>query len=85
MVMISHLWNESAWWHGAYAVFGFYLLSGYLMTLVLNEVYDKSHIIEYGINRCLRVFPIYWFFLLLTLLAVSLLHAEGKFFFSYPK
>ena len=43
MVAGSHLWSNLLWWHGAYAVFGFYLISGYLMSLVINEVYVSHH------------------------------------------
>ena len=60
MVAGSHLWSNLLWWHGAYAVFGFYLISGYLMSLVINEVYVSHHgLIRYALNRFLRIYPIY--------------------------
>jgi len=51
---------------GSYAVFGFYILSGYLMTAVLNDRYGFS---AHGIgaflaNRALRIYPPYWVVLL---------------------
>lgn len=48
---------------GAYAVFGFYTLSGYLMTLIMQENYGYSlkGAWKYGLNRFLRIYPIYWF------------------------
>ena len=47
---------------GTYAVFGFYLLSGYLMTRVLHERYgyDARGRLLYAGNRLLRIFPPYW-------------------------
>lgn len=44
---------------GAYAVFGFYCLSGYLMTLIMQTTYGYSFqgVIKYGINRFLRNYP----------------------------
>lgn len=47
---------------GAYAVFGFYTLSGYLMTLIMskNYGYTWSGKTKYAINRILRIYPIYW-------------------------
>ena len=47
---------------GAYAVFGFYILSGYLMTFIMqnNYGYTLSGRLRYAINRFLRIYPIYW-------------------------
>lgn len=60
MVMLSHLWMDLNWWQGAYAVQAFYVVSGYLMTLVLNEVYTgASGKLAYVINRLLRIYPLY--------------------------
>ena len=41
-VAISHLWAGMIGGPAAYAVWGFYCLSGYLMTLILNEKYGFS-------------------------------------------
>ncbi|MFQ5442530.1 MAG: acyltransferase family protein [Thermodesulfobacteriota bacterium] len=61
MVMITHLWPSSLLWAGFYAVFSFFLLSGYLMTLVLNERYgfDLQGLKRFFINRALRIYPPY--------------------------
>ena len=47
---------------GAYAVFGFYSLSGYLMTLIMqtNYGYTLSGVSKYAANRFLRIYPTYW-------------------------
>jgi peptidoglycan/LPS O-acetylase OafA/YrhL len=61
-VVAIHLFSDMPEQMGWYAVFGFYTLSGYLMTLVLNEQYGFSHagIWRFTINRLLRIYPAYW-------------------------
>jgi peptidoglycan/LPS O-acetylase OafA/YrhL len=60
MVVLSHLWYDLMWWQGAYAVFCFYLISGYLMCLVINQTYTgPGGIARYALNRILRIYPIY--------------------------
>lgn len=71
MVILHHL--KINWWTGAYAVFGFYMLSGYLMTLVLNKTYGFSFqgTIKFSINRILRIYPPYLFVVLIAILIVN--------------
>ena len=47
---------------GRCAVFGFYILSGYLMTLILQTAYGYSWqgLKLYVVNRILRIYPLYW-------------------------
>lgn len=47
---------------GGYAVFGFYILSGYLMTFIMQNNYGYGHtgLAKYALNRILRIYPIYW-------------------------
>ena len=55
---------------GALAVQAFYIISGFYMTLILNEKYvgiNGSYKLFMS-NRLLRLFPIYWTVLLLTIL-----------------
>jgi peptidoglycan/LPS O-acetylase OafA/YrhL len=56
-------------WLGVYAVFGFYTLSGYLMTRVLHETYGYGvrNFARYIANRALRIYPPYWVSIGLTL------------------
>jgi peptidoglycan/LPS O-acetylase OafA/YrhL len=63
---------------GSYAVFGFYVLSGYLMTLVMhtNYGYTMSGATKYVLNRILRIYPIYWLACLLSVLLIATLGAE---------
>lgn len=60
---------------GGYAVFGFYVLSGYLMTLVMhtNYSYTLSGATKYLVNRILRIYPIYWLACLLSILIIIML------------
>lgn len=63
---------------GAYAVFGFYCLSGYLMTFVMHHSYGYTPIgiAKYATNRLLRIFPIYWVSILLAAILVWFLGEE---------
>ena len=60
---------------GAYAVFGFYCLSGYLMTLIMqnNYGYTINGVGKYALNRFLRIYPIYWFSALFSLALIGYL------------
>jgi peptidoglycan/LPS O-acetylase OafA/YrhL len=60
-VVVGHV--VGPFWIGAYAVFGFYGLSGYLMTMVLHSQYGYSPagVARYASNRFLRIYPPYWF------------------------
>lgn len=59
---------------GAFAVFGFYILSGYLMTLVMQRTYGYS-VIGFGryiANRALRIYPLYLASVALTIILLWL-------------
>lgn len=62
---------------GYQAVFSFYILSGYLMTRVLNETYGFSADgrNRFLLNRFLRIFPPYWIAALISI-AVILITPE---------
>lgn len=49
------------------AVRTFFIISGFYMSLILNEKYKSKTVFWY--NRILRIFPIYWAVLLLTILS----------------
>jgi peptidoglycan/LPS O-acetylase OafA/YrhL len=63
------------------AVQGFYVVSGFLITLVLHEKYSGSLWLFYS-NRALRIFPIYWATLILYLIVD--LSADGGAFTAAP-
>ena len=73
LVVTTHLGkiNPAA---GGYAVFGFYMLSGYLISLVLNESYlkTKNGILKFYLNRFLKIFPPFCFVSIISALTLSL-------------
>lgn len=70
MVIMLHLGGMPV--IGGYAVFGFYVLSGYLMTLIMhrNYGYTRGGVARYALNRFLRIYPIYWVSCLFSLLLI---------------
>lgn len=60
MVVFQHLAGVPV--IGIYAVFGFYTLSGYLMTLIMQKNYGYTPLgkFRYALNRFLRIYPMYW-------------------------
>lgn len=62
LVGFSHLWASMLHGPAAYSVFGFFVLSGYLMTHVLQTKYGFSSrgLLAYARNRFLRIFPGFW-------------------------
>jgi peptidoglycan/LPS O-acetylase OafA/YrhL len=69
-VVIEHLSGNQYTSHtGMFAVFGFYVLSGYLITRILRETYDFDPI-KFWSNRALRLFPLYAIFLVIGLLLI---------------
>jgi peptidoglycan/LPS O-acetylase OafA/YrhL len=59
VVAISHLWAGMIDGPAAYAVWGFFVLSGYLMTLVLSTKYAvaPAGLRQFATNRLLRIYP----------------------------
>jgi peptidoglycan/LPS O-acetylase OafA/YrhL len=72
MVVITHLGGVEI--VAGVAVWGFFMLSGFLMTAVLNKKYhfDAGGLGRFAISRGLRLFPTYWLTLLLTLAVFAL-------------
>ena len=57
---------------GRLAVQLFYVISGFLISYVLVEARTYRSVSSFYINRFLRLFPIYWFVALTTIIAVLL-------------
>ena len=62
LVAASHLWDDIVHGYAAYAVWAFFVLSGFLMTLVLTTRYgfDGKGLRAFAFNRFMRIFPLYW-------------------------
>ena len=65
LVVVHHLLNIPVIGH--YAVHGFFILSGYLMTYIMHHSYGYSlkGVWSFAVNRALRLYPVYWCVLLL--------------------
>lgn len=61
LVAISHLWENMLQGPAAYSVWGFFVLSGFLMTLILTKKYGltREGIKQYAFNRFIRIYPSY--------------------------
>ena len=77
LVVANHVYLPTANLVGAHAVAAFYMLSGYLMTKVIQEVYGTTArgTASFLTNRFLRIYPPYWFFLAGSLLLLWLFPA----------
>ncbi|MGC6173821.1 acyltransferase family protein [Lacrimispora sp. 38-1] len=71
VVILFHFGNFSQP-SGYSAVFGFYILSGYLITLVIDKTYYMKGIKSFYINRFLKLYPLYILYLILTYVLVML-------------
>ncbi len=76
MVVITHIGGIE--FVAGIAVWGFFMLSGMLMTAILNMRYglDAPGVSRFLMGRALRLYPTYWLCLLLT--ALLLLIANGS-------
>lgn len=79
-VVVAHLTDNvrffSHW--GVFAVFGFYLISGYLITTILHETYSFQFS-AFAINRFLRLFPIYYILAIATAFIINLSSGASTF------
>lgn len=61
LVAASHLWAGMVQGYAAYAVWAFFVLSGYLMTFVIKHKYgfEVKGLRDFAFNRVLRIYPSY--------------------------
>lgn len=79
-VVIEHVSGNQYVSHtGMFAVFGFYVLSGYLITRVLRDTYDFDSVAFWS-NRALRLLPLYAIFLIAGLSLIFGTRDAGAFF-----
>ena len=64
---------------GGYAVQAFFILSGFLMTTIMNRNYGYSlkGVASFAVNRFLRLYPSYWVIVLLSV-GVIMFWGEGS-------
>ena len=83
LVVVSHLVGGEYFAHfGFYAVRSFFVISGYLMTSALNEVYRFDGF-RFCANRALRLVPPYFLVSGITLAAIMLLPSEAGQFLKF--
>ncbi len=71
-VLQAHLLANGPPWLAWQAVFSFYVISGFLMTLILNEDYGFAWdgFARFAANRALRLLPVYYIVIGLTALYI---------------
>ncbi|BAE74634.1 hypothetical protein SG1359 [Sodalis glossinidius str. 'morsitans'] len=67
---------------GLYAVNCFYVISSYLITMILNRTYDFK-LIPFAQNRFLRLFPLYWFACIIGIICIFFSNNTTDFHHSY--
>lgn len=71
LVTVSHLWQTGVIHVGIYAVAGFYIVSGCLITRVLQTTY-RARPLPFWINRALRIYPVFFVVAAVTLIVLSI-------------
>jgi peptidoglycan/LPS O-acetylase OafA/YrhL len=73
MVLVAHVFGP--YQLGIYAVFGFYVLSGLLMTTIMHKTYgyNLKGQLRYLTNRFLRIYPAYWLTILISLIGILII------------
>ena len=76
LVVNGHLGTIA--WPAAFAVFSFYIISGYLMTLIMNTRYGYTWpgFLSYIVNRFLRIYPTYYVAVVISLCVVLFVPSE---------
>src|SRR5690349_13740404 len=60
---------------GNYAVFAFFILSGFLMTMIMQDQYGYTAKgrVKFAVNRALRLYPIYFYSAVISLVLIFVL------------
>jgi len=76
-VVVWHLWGHALPFtaNGYIAVILFFIISGFYMSMVVNDKYAKEPVINFYLARALRIYPIY---LLILIFFVWFLAATGN-------
>lgn len=78
LVAASHLWAHMLQGYAAYAVWAFFVLSGYLMTYVLRHKYGvgAQGLKDFAFNRFIRIYPSYYIALIAGLIVIVVLNSN---------
>ncbi|WP_310048154.1 acyltransferase [Luteibacter sp. 3190] len=73
LVAASHLWVGMIQGYAAYAVWAFFVLSGYLMTFVVKHKYGftRGGLRDFCYNRMLRIYPAYFVALIFGVIVIK--------------
>ncbi len=86
-VTIAHLWSPNI--TGAESVFGFYCISGFLMTKIIHEIYGSTTRgkVLFLLNRFIRIYPTYYLCLIIGVFCLVLVPESSKLnpFLTLPK
>jgi peptidoglycan/LPS O-acetylase OafA/YrhL len=83
-VVLFHLWNAAAPGAGPVAVLGFFFVSGFLITQIVQEVYaSPARSWAFLLNRTLRIYPQYVIALCIALVTIKLYPAVASHINSY--
>lgn len=79
LVAASHLWGSMPHGFAAYAVWAFFVLSGFLMTYVISEKYkfQSDGLKNYAYNRFLRIYPLYFIAVILGIVTLYFYNIKG--------
>lgn len=72
-VVLLHLYGIPR--YGNYAVFAFFILSGFLMTMIMHDQYGYSAAgrIKFVINRALRLYPTYLYSAVISVVLILIM------------
>lgn len=75
-VVLLHLYGLPR--YGNYAVFSFFILSGFLMTTIMQDQYgySKQGRIKFALNRALRLYPMYLYAAVISIILILIVGAE---------
>jgi len=78
LIVLWHHLGDNLGFPAYISVWGFYLLSGFLMCLIMNEQYEFSRPgkLHYLKDRLFRIFPAYWISILLSILLICFIPAD---------
>jgi peptidoglycan/LPS O-acetylase OafA/YrhL len=85
VVAFGHWYGFPYVYPGVVAVISFLLLSGYVMTALVNKYYlNLSGILPFYCDRLLRLFPQFFFYMMITIIAASFFGLRNQWLHNPP-